>query len=364
MIWMVLTVSIIVALIVITPFVLKAILNSAISKKIDGYTGKVEHLALEAFSGKITVRSLTLNSTTPIEEYKTTLQVPVITIRFEWAQLFRKVLDLTITIEKPVLHFVSEVSERESADTPTPDNQQLIFKDALEKLMPFKLNIEVLEGEVRYVNPHTSPRWAATIREINVRIHDFSNRITLSNSCGIECDFKVCEGTGDVNFVARPLASTLTLALDFDLKSINLVLLNDLFRAYGKVDINSGTLDLHGKIVIAENVIKGHLSPTLHRLDFISRADRSDTIVQKIRERIVAAIFSILFHREKGSLSTFIPIDGRLDDPQLRDEAAILAILRRATIKALTPTVDIKSLWQKLRFKTKDVIRGFLPKPQ
>lgn len=362
MIWIVLPLSIIIALVIITPFVIKAVLNSAINKKIGDYRGKIGHLTIGLFSGKIGIRNLTLHSITPVEKNKTILQVPIITIEFKWTQLFKKILDLNITVHEPNLRFVSEEPTEEPAETAAPNDQHLVLKEVLEKLISFKATIHVIEGEIQYVNPHTAPNWEVTIHRLNVHIHDFSNRIHLSDSCRVGCDFQLCDGTGDLNLIVHPLASDLTLALDFELKSINLVLLNGLFRAYGKVDLNAGTLNLYGKVTIAENAIKGHINPILHDLDFISRADRNDTLFQKIWERIVAGLFAIFFRHRNGSLGTIIPIDGRLDDPQLRDGAAILAILRKTTIKALTPTVDIKSLWQRVRSQTKTVIRGILSK--
>src|SRR5690606_8171995 len=263
---------------------------------------------------------------------------------------------LNVTIHNPVFHFASEAPTEEPVEIPAPTDQHRAFKDSLEKMTAFKVNIEVIEGEIQYVNPHTAPERDVTINRFNSSIQNFSNRIELSNSCHIRCDFQLCGGTGEINLTVRPLASDLTLAIEVGLKAINLVLLNGLFRAYGNVDIESGTLDLGGKVAVIENAVKGYLNPILHDLKFIGQSDRGDTFFQKVWERIVAGVFSILFDRRNGSLSAMIPIEGRLDDPSLRYSAAILAIVRKATIEALTPYFDVRYLCQKVRSKTKNMV--------
>src|SRR5690606_8006909 len=156
MIWIVLLASIIIALIAIVPFVLLRKINAAINKNIQGYSGRVEHLSIRLLSGQLRVRDLSLQSIAANEQNKTTLQIPVIVVGFKWAQLFKKVLDLNVTIHSPTIHYVPEPPSREQVEIPAPTDQHRAFKDSLEKMTAFKVNIEVIEGEIQYVNPHTA----------------------------------------------------------------------------------------------------------------------------------------------------------------------------------------------------------------
>jgi hypothetical protein len=362
MIWIIILASIIIAVVAITPYFLKKKLNSILTEKVLGYTGKVEHLSIGLFAGHIKLRTLSLHSTAPTEGPKTSLHIPLIAIGFKWGQLLSKTLDLTITLDHPIVHYVPDVPVQQPADPTTPANQHQMLKDSLEKLVAFKINLELIEGEIHYINPHSQPGWAVAIHKLNVHVSDFSNRIHLSNSSQVKVDFQLCDGTGEVNLTVLPLASNLTFAVDFELKSINLVLLNELFRAFGKVDLESGILNLNGKMAVADNAVKGYLQPVLHELDFIGESDQPDSFFQRVRERVLATIFSLLLHRRHGTLSIFIPIDGQLDDPALRNTTEIIAIIRKATIKALMPSVDLSHMWQKVKSNSKSVLRRILPR--
>src|SRR5690606_19701204 len=116
MIWIVLPASIIIALIAIVPFVLLKKINAAINKNIQGYSGRVEHLSIRLLSGQLRVRDLSLQSTATSEKDLTTLRIPLIVVGFKWAQLFKKVLDLNVTILNPVFHFASEAPTEEPVE--------------------------------------------------------------------------------------------------------------------------------------------------------------------------------------------------------------------------------------------------------
>jgi hypothetical protein len=362
MTWIVLLASIIIAIVAITPYIIKKKLNAALNNKIPGYKGKVEHLSVKLFSGHLQAQNLHLISTVITQDPKTRLQIPLIDVEFKWASLLKKILDLKVTIHNPILHIESKAPAKEPVQESTPIDQQRALRDTLEKMMSFKVALELIDGEIQYVNPHTVPVWSATIYHVNCQVQDFSNRVNLSNTCRLKCDFQLFDGTGEVNLTVLPLASDLTAALEFELKSMDLVRLNRLFRAYANVDINSGFLDLSSKIAIAENNVKGYIEPILHHLDIVGRSDRSDTLVQKIRERVIASVITLLLHRRNDTLSLFIPIEGRLDDPSLRDGAAILAIVRKAAIKALLPSIHVGQMWRRVKFRTRNIFQRLLPK--
>ncbi len=350
---------IIITAIIITPIIIKAILNTALGK-MDGYKGHVAELDLHLLKSKISLRNMTIRAVADSEPEQPLLHLPVVTILFKWKLLLRRIIDLHIILDKPQMHFVAKETEPVQAEDSTIVQELPSLKNSIEKLMSFKMNVEVIEGEIQYTNPHLHPGWTATLRKFNLTIVDFSNRSILSESCRVRSTCDLYEGTAQINVMVRPLEPNLTLDLDMELKSVNLVLLNDLFKVYGKVDINTGMLDLFGEVAIAENCFKGYLKPIIHNLDFIGNADATDSIFQKIWERIVAGLFTILTNSRNDQVATVIPFEGRLDDPHVRTGTAIIGILRNAFTKAVTPSleniIDLKSVWHKARVETKEMI--------
>ncbi|GAA0880837.1 hypothetical protein GCM10009119_38070 [Algoriphagus jejuensis] len=304
----------------------------------DGFTGQIAHLKISLFEGKIGIKNFTLQSKVQVVNNNTSLNVEAITLNFKWRQLIRRVVDVTIVLHNPQLFFVAEETSIELTEASDLKKVVSPLKTTIEKLPRFITNVDLIDGEIRYLDPTSKPAWEIAIEKLNLRIENFSNDQALSKICRIECDFRLCQGEGKLNLVLHPMAIELTLAIEVELKSINLVLMNNLFLAYGKIDINSGLLDLSGKLAIAENSIKGYLYPNLRNMDFVSKADRADPFVQKIRERIVAALFAVLIANRKNRNGVMIPIEGRLDNPELQNGVALRKILQKAIIKAYIPS--------------------------
>jgi hypothetical protein len=289
--------------------------------------------------------------------------VPGIIISFKWKYLLQKIIDLKIVVNNPQLYFIGEkfTSEQENLS----DSHELYsLKKSIEGLMPFRIDVSFQNGEIQYVNPDIFLNITAT--KFQLTIADFSNRQSLRRPCTIKGNCLLCGGTADVNAVLIPLETTLTTDVTLELKAINLVLLNNILRKYFKVDLDKGTLDLYAELVTTDNSFKGYVKPLLKDLDFISAEDRSDSILPKIWERIVAGFYNVLENNRTTQVATKIPIDGRLDDPNVRVGVAIAGIFRNAFVKALTPsldnTINLKSMWKTARSGTKEIIKAIFKK--
>jgi hypothetical protein len=148
-----------------------------------------------------------------------------------------------------------------------------------------------------------------------------------------------------------------------EIRSINMVLLNDLFRKFAKIDLNRGTLDVDFQISINDNMFKGHITPILKDLDFIGAEDRNDNIFRRIWERIVAAGVQLLQNNKEDQLASRIPIEGRLDDPKINIAAMIGEILKNAFFKPLRPSlenvIDVPGFINVARKKSKTFFQSF-----
>lgn len=336
MVWILVVVGLIAILaILVLPLALKAVLNHKI-RKMDGYEVRIDRLYINLFKGKINleeIRATIVDS----EQDKPLLLVPSITIRFNWKQLARKILDLNIVVDRPMMLFIVE-KEMQSDEPSKNSDVPLSLKTHIEKLMAFRVSIAVHDGTLRYINSHA--RLDITTTKLTLIVHDFSNRLSIRNSCRIIGKGLLCDGNVQVSATLLPLASTLTVDLNLAMKSINLVLLNNLLRAFGKVTLDSGTLDLYAEVAVANNSFKGYIKPILKDLDFISPADRTNNFFRKIWERAVAGFYNFIKNKKNDQVGTTIPIEGRLDDPDIRIGVAVIGLLKNAFVKALTPSLD------------------------
>lgn len=363
MIWTLIILLVIITVSIIAPVIIKAKINAAFSK-MEGYIGHTDKLNINLFNSNISLRNVAMREVGSAEQDKPLLYVPIITIFFQWKSLFKKILNLKIIVDKPRLRFVEDQPAPKTFKDSNGPKKIPNLKNSIEKLTPFKVSVEVREFEIQYVDPYTHPVRDVTVHNMNLKINDFSNRSNLSESSCISCTFQLYEGSGEVNVIIRPLAPNLTLFLDMEMKSINLVLLNDLFRVYGKVDLHTGMLDLFSEVAVKENSFKGYIKPMIRNLEFISRADRTDPIFQKIWERILAGVFTFLANKRDDQVVTIVPIEGRLDDPIVHVGAAIMGVIQNAFIKSMTPSfekiVNVKTVMEFAKSGTKGMIRNFL----
>lgn len=345
MTWIIIIGVIIFISILALPRVLKSVITHSL-QSIDGYTGRIDNLQMNLLAGKITLQNIRINKRETLDQDPFAL-FPMITINFRWKPLFRKILDLNIVLDKPQLYYLVEKTFT-SDEPPNTSNELPNLKYSIEKLIAFRINAEVQAGEIRYINPTSTPKLDIKATELNLTMRDFSNRASITNLSRITGTCILYDGTATLDVTLLPLEPTLTADLNLELNSINLVLLNDLFRTYAKVDIHKGTLNLYSEVTITNNSFKGYIKPLLNNLDFISAADRSDNIIQKIWERTVASFYNLI-ENKRNQVATKIPIEGRLDDPKVRVGIAILGVLRNAFMKAFTPSFDnlftIRSVW-------------------
>lgn len=339
------------------PTGIKLLLNRKLGKT-DGFTGRIERLRIHLITGKIVLYNTILLSTGQREPL---LKLPTTIIFFSWRSLFKRIADVNIVLEAPDLFVVTK---------PTPDTEKQSTssvgipgpKAALERLMPFRLKTEVRNGNIRFITSDAKKKSELSMTEVNLTLSDLSNQKELASPCAIRCSGNLYEGSLEMNVSLSPLEPTLTLDLNLELKSINLVLLNDLLRAYGKVDVNQGILHLYTEVAVSDNAFKGYIKPILKDLDFVGTADRNDSLFQKMWESTVAVFVQLLENNRKDQIATKIPIEGRLDDPHVHVVAAIIGVLKNAFVKALTPSLEdiisVDSLWEKTKLHTRGIFKS------
>jgi hypothetical protein len=319
------------------PSIIKAQINKALQTQ-QTYSGKVSRVQLWLIKGKITIHELIFHKHQSADDnLRIDLQAPYIICTFRWGQLLRRKLDLTIIAEKPLIE-VTSLSKAKPEARDTTSTTMLSLKEPLSSIMPFTVDAKIYNGNVKFVKTG-DPDFVTEVTGLQVSVDQFNN-MEATQPCSINITGTLYEGTAVINSMLYPMASALQLNADLEIRSINLVLLNDLFRKFAKIDLNRGTLDVDSQISINDNMFKGHITPILKDLDFIGAEDRNDNIFRRIWERIVAAGVQLLQNNKDDQLASRIPIEGRLDDPKIDIAAMIGEILKNAFFKPLRPSLE------------------------
>jgi hypothetical protein len=349
----------VIGLLIALPSIIKAQINKALQTQPE-YSGKVSRVQVRLIQGKITIHELIFHKPQSVDNnLRIDLQAPHIMCTFRWRQLLSRRLDLTLIVENPLIGITSLSSTKPERDTNKAVT--LSLKEPLSSMMPFTVDAKIYNGTVKFVKSG-DPDFVTEITGLEVSVDQFNNQ-KATQPCSINITGILYEGKAVINSMLYPMASALQLNADLEIRSINLVLLNDLFRKFAKIDLNKGTLDVDSQISINDNMFKGHITPILKDLDFIGAEDRNDNIFRRIWERIVAAGVQLLQNNREDQLASRIPIEGRLDDPKINIPAMIGEILKNAFFKPLRPSlenvIDVPGFMNVARKKSRTFFENF-----
>ena len=138
----------------------------------------------------------------------------------------------------------------------------------------------------------------------------------------------------------NPLAKQPTFDLNAELKDTNLVLLNDFFKAYAKIDVNKGKFGMYTEVAAKDGAFKGYVKPIIKDLDVLGHEDRNDNIFRKMWEGLVGFVGQVFKNQPEDQVATKIPFEGRLDNPETNIWITITNVLQNAFIQAIQPSID------------------------
>jgi hypothetical protein len=347
------------------PYVIRFIINKALGK-LDGYHGTIKKIRISLFSNTLTLGNITFDKIVPgTGESEPFLKVRSIDVSFQWKAVFNKSLVGDILMHQPELQLARHHAEATASDdTKASPKKTIDLKNQLQHLLPFHINLEIINGLIRYSD--RTPRGVVdvSVTHIDVLLHDFSNMTDLAlRPAALRAQAKIYGGTFDFSLKLYPLAEQPTFDMNAELKNINMVLLNGFFRAYAKIDVNRGTLGMYMEATAKYGVFTGYVKPVIRDLDIVGAEDRDDSLFRKLWEKFVAGAYQILKNKREDQFAARIPIQGRLGDPDINCIAALLSVLQNAFIRAIHPSLDDVITIAGLRKPVSTVKRFFRKNP-
>ena len=133
--------------------------------------------------------------------------------------------------------------------------------------------------------------------------------------------------------------------MDFDVKlevgPTPMTALNDLFRAYGKFDVYSGTLQLFSEVGVHDNYMRGYVKPIFKDIEiYDSSQDRNKSVFKKVYESVVDVASTILTNRKKDQVATNATIEGPVGNARSSLFDILGGLLENAFIRAILPGFD------------------------
>jgi hypothetical protein len=240
---------------------------------------------------------------------------------------------------RPRLDFTKDKVEPEDVR-----NDSSSFRELKEDFMPLQVNrCEINDGEIRYKDDFSKPKVDIKLTNLYATALNLRNSYDSTASplpATLTANAKVYEGTFDLKMKINPLADKPTFDMNADLKNTNLVLLNDFFKAYAKVDVNKGRFGMYTEVAAKDGKFAGYVKPLIKDLDVLGEEDRSDNVFRKMWEAIVGFGGEVFENQPREQVATKVPFEGRLDNPETNVWETVVNVLENAFIRAIQPSID------------------------
>ena len=320
------------------PYVILYFANKNLAS-MPGYYGHIEDIDLALIRGAYRIDSIFINKQDTITKKQTKFfSASAIDLSIEWRALLHRSIVGELIFDRPNLRFTREKVEPKDVEKDSSD-----LKELKKDFMPLQVNrFEILNGNVRYLDGTSNPKVDILMTNIHVVATNLRNSYDSSKllPAKVIARANVYEGEFTFNMNINPLAKQPTFDLNAELKDTNLVLLNDFFKAYAKIDVNKGKFGMYTEVAAKDGSFKGYVKPIIKDLDVLGHEDRNDNIFRKMWEGLVGFVGQVFKNQTEDQVATKIPFEGRLDNPETNIWITITNVLQNAFIQAIQPSID------------------------
>lgn len=148
-------------------------------------------------------------------------------------------------------------------------------------------------------------------------------------------------GTTHASATFREPSSGPNFDLNVAIEGASLPAMNDLLRAYGKLDVTKGTFSVYSEIKIQNRRIVGYVKPLVKDVKvYDPQQDKKKPVLKKLYEKVVGGLSHLLRNRPRKEVATVVDLSGTIDDPNTSTWDTIVRLVSNAFVKAILPGFD------------------------
>jgi len=196
-----------------------------------------------------------------------------------------------------------------------------------------------IRGEVGYVSS-TDPGFRLYLQKADLTVRNLSNRAWQGETTLAGTGTFMGSGQTRVRGVWRPGAAQPDFAAEVRVAETKLESLNDLLRAFGRLDVSDGSLSIYSQVHARYGRLRGYIKPLFKDVDVLSADDADDNVFQKLYELIAEQVAKLLENRPRDEVATVAELSGDLTDPDISGWEVFVNLLRNAFVEAILPGFD------------------------
>jgi hypothetical protein len=258
----------------------------------------------------------------------------------DWRELLHARLAAHVRIDRPKIVVIQTPAPAEGDKKAKREAKPPDVGAALRRLVPARLvRLDVRDGEVLFRDAAAPRQPELWLHDIDLSLRNLATRRRLMHGRAATLDLHAKLGHSGVvtSFVsADPLAHQPRFSGDFAVRGWEVAELYDLEEPKTKLQTPSGTLDIYAKFKAAGGAISGGVKPELKDVK-VRPAEKG--FGNKIKAWVADEGLHIFSHKEKNGereAATIIPIEGRLDAPDIQLWPTVLGVLRNAFVEGIT----------------------------
>jgi hypothetical protein len=114
--------------------------------------------------------------------------------------------------------------------------------------------------------------------------------------------------------------------------------MNNLLRAYGKIDVVGGVFSCYAEIKLDDDSIRGYVKPLVRKLNVYDPSqDRDKSALDKVKEGAIEDLSSLLENIPRKEVATKANLSGHASRPHTEMIQIVIGLIQNAFFKAILP---------------------------
>ncbi len=198
--------------------------------------------------------------------------------------------------------------------------------------------LRITNGTFGFVNKEKSPEYRVFLANTNLTLQNFSNQKSEGLGTATLTGRFMGSGATAVKATFRPEDKGPDFDLDVRVENTDLRSLNDLLRAYAKIDVAAGVFSVYSEVSVKNGRVNGYVKPLFRDLQvYDPEQDEDKSLGAKLKEKLVGAAAKILKNRPRQEVATVANISGPVGDTKTDTLQTILRLVENAFFKAILP---------------------------
>jgi hypothetical protein len=320
------------------PYWVKSYVNRKLNQ-LPGYTGHVDDIDIHLIRGAYSIDGLVLNKKDNPPKYPF-LQIRRTDLSIQWKAIFKGKLVGEVEMDSPKINILATTADL--SKEPSRDH----WTKTLKALMPMTVNrLVATNGRFAYLDFARKPDVNLYIEGMNLTALNLANveeaATALPSSVSLTGN-SIGKGRLKADMKLNILKEIPDFNLNMQLNGTQLTGINSFIKAYGKFDVERGSLDMYSELELTNGKFNGYVKPFFKNIKVLNwKKDKKEGgILSAAKEAVIGLFVKVVENPKTKKIATKIPIKGNVNDPKTSGWATFLGILKNAFIKAFNQGIE------------------------